>query len=110
MDKKITELDAVVTPTDADLLTTVTNLSTTPANEKITWTVAKAFLKTYFDGLYDAGDGDFLADGSVPMTGRLDLATGTTTKAPIKLTAGTNLTTELAGALEFDGSNLFLTV
>jgi len=52
MDKKITELDAVVTPTDADLLTTVTNLSTTPANEKITWTVAKAFLKTYFDGLY----------------------------------------------------------
>ena len=56
------------------------------------------------------GDGDFLADGSVPMTGRLDLATGTTTKAPIKLTAGTNLTTALAGALEFDGSNLFLTV
>ena len=52
MDKKITELDAVVTPTDADLLTTVTNLSTTPTNEKITWTVAKAFLKTYFDGLY----------------------------------------------------------
>ena len=52
MDKKITELDAVVTPTDADLLTTVTNLSTTPANKKITWTVAKAFLKTYFDGLY----------------------------------------------------------
>ena len=51
-DKKITDLDAVVTPTDADLLTTVTNLSTTPVNEKITWTVAKAFLKTYFDGLY----------------------------------------------------------
>ena len=49
-----------------------------------------------------------LAGGT--MTGRLDLATGTTTKAPIKLTAGTNLTTELAGALEFDGSNLFLTV
>ena len=56
------------------------------------------------------GDGDFLADGSVPMTGRLDLATGTTTKAPIKLTAGTKLTTALAGALDFDGSNLFLTV
>ena len=160
MDKKITELDAVVTPTDADLLTTLTNLSTTPANEKITWTVAKAFLKTYFDGLYAdvlgaddnyvtddekvvigntsgentgdqegdgvtitgtgtsadpfvsvaTGDGDFLADGSVPMTGRLDLATGTTSLAPMKIPAGTLKTTPTSGEIEYNGSDLFITI
>jgi len=57
-----------------------------------------------------SGSGDFLADGTVPMTGRLDLATGTTTVAPIKMTAGTNLTTPVAGVMEFDGTNLFLTI
>ena len=56
------------------------------------------------------GSGDFLADGSVPMTGRLDLATGTTTLAPVKMTAGVNLTTPVAGVMEFDGTNLFLTI
>ena len=56
------------------------------------------------------GSGDFLADGSVPMTGRLDLATGTTTLAPLKMTAGVNLTTPVAGVMEFDGTNLFLTI
>ena len=56
------------------------------------------------------GSGDFLADGSVPMTGRLDLATGTTTLAPIKMTAGVNLTTPVAGVMEFDGTDLFFSI
>jgi len=56
------------------------------------------------------GSGDFFADGTVPMTGRLDLATGTTVLAPIKFTSGTNLTTEVAGVVEFNGSDLFITI
>jgi len=69
--------------------------------------------KTKLDGIQagaTANVGDFLADGSVPMTGRLDLATGTTTVAPVKMTAGVNLTTPVAGVMEFDGTNLFLTI
>jgi len=43
------------------------------------------------------------------MTGSLVLATGTTTVAPLKFVAGTNLTTATAGSMEFDGSSLFFT-
>lgn len=56
------------------------------------------------------GSGDFKADGSVPMTGTLTLATGSTTVAPIKMVAGTNLTTPVAGVFEYDGTNLFFTI
>lgn len=51
MDKDLTELDAVVTPADTDLIYTVTDVSTTPTDKKSTWTTIKAFLKTYFDSL-----------------------------------------------------------
>jgi hypothetical protein len=50
---KITELDALIGPADADLLETV-DMEATPVNKKITWTTIKSFLKTYFDTLYDA--------------------------------------------------------
>ncbi|MEX2141329.1 MAG: hypothetical protein WD894_18835 [Pirellulales bacterium] len=42
-------------------------------------------------------------------TARLHLPAGTATVAPLKLTAGTNLTSAEAGAVEFDGTNLFIT-
>lgn len=56
------------------------------------------------------GGGDFMANGTVPMTGLLTLATGTTTVAPLKMVAGTNLTTPIAGIFEFDGTSLFFTI
>lgn len=40
----------------------------------------------------------------------LHLRAGSNTVAPLKLTAGTNLTTPQNGAFEFDGTNLFFTV
>lgn len=39
----------------------------------------------------------------------VDIAAGTTSIAPLKLTAGTNLTTAVTGAIEYDGNNFFLT-
>lgn len=47
--------------------------------------------------------------GVADPTSRLNLAAGTTTIAPLKLTAGTNLTTPEAGSIEFDGTNLYFT-
>jgi|GEM_PF-1881076 len=48
----------------------------------------------------------------IAPTARLALPAGTATAgtAPLKLTAGTNLTTAENGAFEFDGTNLFFTV
>lgn len=48
---------------------------------------------------------------AVSTTARLHIGAGTATAntAPIKFTAGTNLTTPEAGAMEWDGTNLFLT-
>lgn len=49
--------------------------------------------------------------GTTTPTARLNLGAGTATAntSPLKFTAGTNLTTAEAGALEWDGTNLFLT-
>jgi hypothetical protein len=49
--------------------------------------------------------------GTTAPTAKLNLAAGTATAntAPVKFTSGTNLTTPEAGALEWNGTNLFLT-
>jgi len=45
----------------------------------------------------------------ITPTARLTLAAGTTLVAPVQLTSGTNLTTPINGAVEFDGTNYFVT-
>lgn len=46
---------------------------------------------------------------SPSFTGTVTLPAGTTTSAPLVLNGGTNLTTPTFGALEFDGTNVFVT-
>jgi hypothetical protein len=47
--------------------------------------------------------------GTASSAARLHLGGGTTSLPPLQFTAGTNLTTTQAGAMEFDGTNLFIT-
>ena len=58
----------------------------------------------------DAGTANALPLAGGTMTGGIVLATGSTTIAPIKMVAGTNLTTPVAGVMEFDGTDLFFTI
>jgi hypothetical protein len=73
-----------------------------------------------FSGSLSVGDDLTVADDCT-VTGNLAVGTtidtgtftkigaGTATVAPVKLTAGTNLTTAAEGALEFDGSSIYFT-
>ena len=55
-----------------------------------------------------SAQGDVGIGVTAPNAG-LQLRAGTATSAPLKLTSGVNLTTPQAGAIEFDGSNLYFT-
>jgi 3-polyprenyl-4-hydroxybenzoate decarboxylase len=46
---------------------------------------------------------------SPTFTGTVTMPAGTLTVIPLKLTSGTNLTTPVVGAVEFDGTNLYFT-
>jgi hypothetical protein len=53
----------------------------------------------------------YIGGGGIDATAVLHLKAGTSSAntAPLKFTAGTNLTTPEAGAMEFDGTNLYFT-
>jgi hypothetical protein len=57
------------------------------------------------------GDNGKIGIGVTAPTAKLQLAAGTTTAntAPLKFTSGTNLTTPESGAVEFDGTNYYVT-
>jgi len=113
------------TPVNADSFPIVNSESSNVIG-RVTFTNLKAFLKTYFDGLYAAtlgADDNYVTNaektdlgvaklplGGGTLTGGLVLATGSTTVAPITFVAGTNLTTPVAGVIEFDGVDYWVTV
>lgn len=59
-------------------------------------------------GIIDA-NGNFGIGKTPSGTNLLELGAGTATKAPLAFTAGTNLTTPYAGAIEYDGTNFLVT-
>jgi hypothetical protein len=63
------------------------------------------------DTLIVDADGDAVGIGQGSPSASLHIQAGTAaaSTAPIKLTAGTNLTSPEAGAIEFDGTNLYFT-
>lgn len=81
-DEQLKDLIATTTPADTDILYTVVDPAGTPLDRKITWTSIKAFLKTYFDGLYATTSQGTLATNALPkgggtMTGKI-IKAGTT--------------------------------
>jgi hypothetical protein len=52
---------------------------------------------------------DAVGVGVAAPVGHFDIKAGTTAKAPLVLLSGTNLTTPIAGAAEYDGSSLYWT-
>lgn len=68
------------------------------------WTAIDGYLFTV-SGVANAA----LPKAGGNMTGPINLATGTTSLAPMKFTAGTNLTVAVAGSVEWDGTSLFVT-
>jgi len=65
-------------------------------------------------GTGNSGTGTTLSTGNIGIgisapTAKLSIAGGTTAVPPLGLTSGTNLTTPIAGAFEYNGVNLFFT-
>lgn len=63
----------------------------------------------YFKTAGSASNNFIIDDTTATFANRLMLATGTTTICPIRFTSGTNLTTAVAGSMEYNGTNLFFT-
>jgi len=60
---KITELDAIDALADADILEVVDDVAGTPTNKNVSGTQIKAWLKAYFDPMYER----MLASGTVNL-------------------------------------------
>lgn len=55
-------------------------------------------------------NGALVVTGGLGVGGRVSLGTGTATVAPMAFTAGTNLTSAIAGGVEFDGVQVYNTI
>ena len=83
---------------------------------QVTYNQIKSAINTTASGA-EAGELIFSSRKSGTLTesfrinnsGALQLAAGTTTRPPLKLTSGTNLTSPQAGSIEFDGTKLYCT-
>ena len=60
-------------------------------------------------GALDYIESDKMRKSGGTFTGQVVYPAGSTSVAPIRLTSGTNLTSPISGAVEFDGTNLYLT-
>ena len=83
-DQDLKALTATTTPADADLMYTVVDPSGLPLDRKITWTTVKAFLKTYFDGVYGSVAS---VDGKKPYHGVVARPVGATNPLPTHITS-----------------------
>lgn len=88
------------------------NLSATTMCEMYLASNSAYFTRSSGARIFTINDGYVAIGSNSSPTARLHLPAGTATSgtAPLKLTAGTNLTTPENGAFEFDGTNLYFTV
>lgn len=80
----------------------------------VTYAFASASTVTNAYGMYieapTAGSNATITNNyALGLGGSLGLAAGTTAFAPLRFTSGTNTTTAVAGAMEYNGTNLFFT-
>ena len=88
------------------------NLSTVTMSEMYFTPNTTYFTKSTGARIFTINDGYVAIGTNSTPTARLHLPAGTATAntAPLKLTAGTNLTTPENGTFEYDGTNLYFTV
>jgi hypothetical protein len=99
----------------ASLNTNTIHLRGTAGNTELSSSIGNFYIALGGQGLSDAklfvGSNGKVGIGTTSPTAVLHLKAGTASPntAPLKFTAGTNLTTPEAGAMEFDGTNLYFT-
>jgi hypothetical protein len=92
-------------------------MATNKKTSEITEISALATSDKFF--VYDASDtsesksitySEILSNTDTMTNKTIEFSAGTVSAAPIQLTSGTNLTTPVAGAIEFDGTNFYITI
>lgn len=97
----ITSASGNITATTGDIVATAGNIVATAGNISTTaGSITSATTLTATSGNITATAGNVVARSITPVA-------GTATVAPILLTSGTNLTTDVGGAIEYDGVNMY---